>query len=41
VRSEYSTFSWLLDPMLTVAGFEIVESEFDRSTYGRYTCIKR
>jgi SAM-dependent methyltransferase len=41
IRSEYSTFRWLLEPMLTAAGFEIVDVEFDRSTYGRYTCIKR
>ena len=40
VRSEYSTFRWLLEAMLSAAGFEIVEAEFDRSTYGRYTCIK-
>jgi SAM-dependent methyltransferase len=41
IRSEYSTFRWLLEPMLSAAGFEIVDVEFDRSTYGRYTCIKR
>jgi SAM-dependent methyltransferase len=41
IRSEYSTFRWLLEPMLTAAGFEIVDVEFDRSTYGRYTCVRR
>lgn len=41
LRSEYSTFRWLLEPMLNAAGFEILDVEFDRSTYGRYTCIKR
>lgn len=41
VRSEYSTFRWLLEPMLTMAGFEIVEAEFRRSVYGVYTCVRR
>jgi ubiquinone/menaquinone biosynthesis C-methylase UbiE len=41
VRTEHSTFRWLLEPMLDAAGFDIVEADFDRSVYGRYTCIKR
>lgn len=41
IRTEHSTFRWLLEPMLTAAGFEIVDAEFDRSVYGRYTCIRR
>jgi ubiquinone/menaquinone biosynthesis C-methylase UbiE len=41
VRSEYSTFRWLLEPMVDAAGFDIVEADFDRSIYGRYICIKR
>jgi SAM-dependent methyltransferase len=40
LRSEYSTFRWLLEPMLAAAGFEIVEATFDRGLYGRYTCVK-
>lgn len=41
IRTEHSTFRWLLEPMLEAAGFEIVSVEFDRSLYGAYTCIKR
>jgi ubiquinone/menaquinone biosynthesis C-methylase UbiE len=41
IRSEYSTFRWLLEPMLTRAGFDIVGVEFTRSVYGCYTCVKR
>lgn len=41
IRSEYSTFRWLLEPMIMAAGFEIETAEFDRSVYGAYTCIKR
>jgi ubiquinone/menaquinone biosynthesis C-methylase UbiE len=41
VRAEFSTFRWLLEPMLTVAGFDIVTSDFRDSVYGAYTCVKR
>jgi SAM-dependent methyltransferase len=41
LRTEFSTYRWLLEPMLAVAGFEIVTSEFERSVYGAYTCVKR
>jgi SAM-dependent methyltransferase len=41
VRTEHSTFRWLLEPMLHAAGFDIVEARFDRPTYGCYMCIKR
>jgi ubiquinone/menaquinone biosynthesis C-methylase UbiE len=41
VRTEYSTFRWLLEPMLAVAGFEVVTAEFSGSLYGAYTCRKR
>jgi SAM-dependent methyltransferase len=41
LRTEFSTYRWLLEPMLAAAGFEIVTSEFDRSVYGAYTCVKR
>jgi SAM-dependent methyltransferase len=41
IRTEFSTFRWLLEPMLTAAGFEIVAVEFERHLYGAYTCIKR
>jgi len=41
IRSEHSTFRWLLEPMLVSAGFEVVTVEFDRSVYGAYTCVRR
>jgi ubiquinone/menaquinone biosynthesis C-methylase UbiE len=41
LRTEFSTFRWLLEPMLDAAGFDIVATEFDRSVYGAYTCLRR
>ena len=41
IRTEFSTFRWLLEPMLTATGFEIADSEFRLSAFGAYTCIKR
>lgn len=41
IRTEHSTFRWLLEPMLTTAGFEIVSVSFRGSVYGAYTCLKR
>jgi len=40
VRTEFSTFRWLLEPMLAAAGFEIATAEFRRGVYGAYTCIR-
>ena len=39
IRPEFSTFRWLLEPMLAAAGFEIVTVEFERRLYGAYTCL--
>lgn len=41
IRTEYSTFRWLLEPMLASSGFEIVTADFRGSVYGAYTCVKR
>jgi ubiquinone/menaquinone biosynthesis C-methylase UbiE len=41
IRTEHSTFRWLLEPMLAKTGFEILTAEFAGSVYGAYTCIKR
>ena len=42
IREEHSTFSWLLEPMLQRAGFEIRETAYSASrTYAAYTCVKR
>ena len=42
IRTEYSTYSWLLEPMLTHAGFEILEAAFTESkVFAAYTCRRR
>jgi SAM-dependent methyltransferase len=42
VREEFSTFNWLLEPMLERAGFEIRESNArDSRIYAAYLCVKR
>jgi ubiquinone/menaquinone biosynthesis C-methylase UbiE len=41
IRTEFSTFRWLLEPMLGAAGFEIADTEFQGRLYGAYTCVKR
>ena len=39
IRTEYSTFSWLLDPMLEHAGFDVLDVFHRPSrTYSAYTC---
>jgi hypothetical protein len=41
VRTEFSPFSWLLEPMLERCGFEIRASEYAASqTYAAYTCVR-
>lgn len=40
LRTEFSTFRWLLEPMLAAAGFSIVAATFERSIYGAYTCVR-
>ena len=40
IRTEYSTFRWLLEPMLAATGFEVAEVSYERRLYGAYTCIK-
>lgn len=40
IRTEFSTFRWLLEPMLTAAGFEIVTADYAGKLYGAYTCRK-
>ena len=41
VRTEYSTFRWLLEPMLSAAGFDTIEASFSGHVYGAYTCVRR
>jgi len=40
IRTEFSTYRWLLEPMLAATGFEIVTADFDGRLYGAYTCVK-
>jgi ubiquinone/menaquinone biosynthesis C-methylase UbiE len=40
LRTEFSTFRWLLEPMLAAAGFSISTAAFDGSIYGAYTCVR-
>ena len=40
IRTEYSTFRWLLEPMVTAAGFVITEVTYERRLYAAYTCVK-
>jgi len=41
IRTEFSTFRWLLEPMLAAAGLGIVSVSFQGRLYGAYTCVKR
>jgi len=42
LREEYSTFSWLLEPMLERSGFEIRQTSYGTaSVYAAYICAKR
>jgi trans-aconitate methyltransferase len=40
IRTEHSTFRWLLEPMITAAGFVITEVTCERRLYAAYTCVK-
>ncbi len=39
-RTEFSSYSWLVDKMLSKVGFEILQRNFVRAAYGDYTCRK-
>jgi len=41
IRTEHSTYRWLLEPLLAATGFEIVDVSFERRLYGAYTCVYR
>ena len=40
LRTEFSTFRWLFEPMLAAAGFTIVTASFDGQVYGTCTCVR-
>lgn len=41
VRTEFSTYRWLMEPLLEASGFDITDSEFHRQIYAAYTCCRR
>jgi ubiquinone/menaquinone biosynthesis C-methylase UbiE len=41
IRTEFSTFRWLFEPILAATGFEIVDVFFEGRLFGTYTCVKR
>jgi hypothetical protein len=42
LRDEYSTFTWLFEPMLEQVRFEIQEATHrDSRIYAAYTCVRR
>ncbi|MBD2099744.1 class I SAM-dependent methyltransferase [Leptolyngbya sp. FACHB-261] len=40
VREEHSTFAWIIEGMLTRAGFEVAEANYLSPTAAEYRCIK-
>ena len=40
IRTEFSTFRWLFEPLLAATGFEILSADFSGRLYGAYTCRK-
>jgi SAM-dependent methyltransferase len=40
IRTEHSTFRWLLEPMLAAAGLEVTDVSYERRLYGAYTCVR-
>jgi SAM-dependent methyltransferase len=41
VRTEHSTYRWLLDVLLEHSGFDILDVSSSRGAYGTYTCRRR
>jgi putative AdoMet-dependent methyltransferase len=39
VRDEHSTFSWIIEAMLSRSGFDIAEVNYQSPTYAEYLCI--
>lgn len=40
VREEHSTYGWIMEGMLSRAGFAIAEANYNSPTYTEYLCIK-
>jgi len=41
VRTEHSTYRWLLEPMLERAGLAIEDARYGAAVYAAYTCVRR
>jgi ubiquinone/menaquinone biosynthesis C-methylase UbiE len=41
LRTEHSTFRWLLEPMLESVGLDIIEADYRGGIYAAYTCVKQ
>jgi SAM-dependent methyltransferase len=41
LRTEFSTYRWLLEPILTHTGFDILDATYERQLYATYTCVRR
>jgi hypothetical protein len=42
VREENSTFTWLLEPMLDKAGFDVTQATYSEDAiFASYTCMRR
>jgi ubiquinone/menaquinone biosynthesis C-methylase UbiE len=41
IRTEHSTFRWLLEPMLDTAGFDVESVEYQAGVYAEYLCVRR
>jgi SAM-dependent methyltransferase len=42
LRDEFSTFTWLLEPMLDRAGFSVASADYGtRRVFAEYICVKR
>jgi ubiquinone/menaquinone biosynthesis C-methylase UbiE len=41
VRTEFSTYSWLLDTLLERTGFDILDRDVGAQVYASYTCVRR
>jgi SAM-dependent methyltransferase len=40
IRTEFSTYTWLLEPMLARTGFETRHAEYSSRVFAAYTCIR-
>jgi SAM-dependent methyltransferase len=41
VRTEHSTYTWLLEPLLQRAGFELRDAQYPSRVFAVYTCVKQ